>query len=91
MIRAHFNAVLCPQCAETSLFNTNWTITAFWSFGIRNNDRWRLLMKGDPSCGFSRTVNQMAPPDERRSDAIVEAVAYTNENFPDINDDPPFL
>ena len=91
------NAVLtCPQCAETSLFNTNWKgdLTAFWSFGMDRliallengeHDRWRLLMKGDPSCGFCERLKNNEP------DALVEAVAYTNENFPDINDDPPFL
>ena len=86
----------CPQCGETSLFNTNWhrELTAFWSFGtvrltalLENgeHDRWRLLMKGDPSCGFCERLRNNEP------DAIVEAVAYTNQNFPHINDDPPIL
>ena len=86
----------CPQCGETSLFNTNWhrELTAFWSFGTARltallekgeHDRWRLLMKGDPSCGFCERLRNNDP------EAIVEAVAYTNENFPDINDDPPIL
>ena len=50
----------CPQCAETSLFNTNWKgeLTAFWSFGM------------DPAHRASRErrTRQMAPPDERRSE-----------------------
>ena len=86
----------CPQCGETSLFNTNWhrELTAFWSFGTARltallengeHDRWRLLMKGDPSCGFCERLKNNEP------DALVEAVAYTNQNFPDINDDPPIL
>ena len=86
----------CPQCAETSLFNTNWhrELTAFWSFGMDRliallekgeHDRWRLMMRGDPSCGFCERLRNNDP------EAIVEAVAYTNENFPDINDDPPIL
>ena len=86
----------CPQCGETSLFNTNWhrDLTAFWSFGTARltallengeHDRWRLLMKGDPNCGFCERLKNNEP------DAIAEAVAYTNQNFPHINDDPPIL
>ena len=37
------------------------------------------MMRGDPSCSFCERLNNNEP------DAIVEAVAYTNENFPDIN------
>ena len=77
----------CPQCGETSLFNTNWhrELTAFWSFGTARltallengeHDRWRLLMKGDPSCGFCERLKNNEP------DALAEAVAYTNQNFP---------
>ena len=75
----------CPQCGETSLFNTNWhrELPALLEKG--EHDRWRLLMKGDPSCGFCERLRNNDP------EAIVEAVAYTNENFPDINDDPPIL
>ena len=49
------------------------------------HDKWRLMMRGDPSCSFCERLGNNDP------EAIIEAVAYTNENFPDINDDPPIL
>ena len=73
----------CPQCGETSLFNTNWhrELTAFWSFGTARltallengeHDRWRLLMKGDPSCGFCERLKNNETRRDRRGRRILQ-------------------
>ena len=77
----------CPQCTETSLFNTNWKgeLTAFSSFGMdrllnlstRDYTASKRLMADNPDCSFCERLRNNDP------EAIVEAVAYTNENFPD--------
>ena len=87
--------IACPQCGETTLFNTDWKnqTTQFWCFGmdritravIEDRDKWKRLMAGDPDCTFCNRLQA------NEADAIAEAEAYTEENFPDLNDDPPLL
>lgn len=50
-----------------------------------NPTEWKNLMAGEPDCGFCEKLH------DNETDAIAEAAAYTNENFPDLNDDPPLL
>ena len=40
---------------------------------------------GEPDCTFCEKLHAS------EADASAEASAYTNENFPDLNDDPPLL
>ena len=42
-------------------------------------------MNGHPDCGFCEKLH------ENDADFVAEAKAYTNANFPDINDDPPLM
>ena len=50
----------CPQCAETSLFNTNWKGRAHRFLVLRHGPAHRASRE--------RRTRQMAPPDERRSE-----------------------
>ena len=61
----------------------------YW--GIRRcntkDSRLAAAMKevGEPDCTFCEKLHAS------EADASAEASAYTNENFPDLNDDPPLL
>lgn len=89
------NRVLaCPQCGETTLFNTDWKgrTTQFWAFGMdrlnralfdNNHAEWKRLMNGETDCEFCGKLQA------NEAEAIIEAEAHTEENFPDLNDEPP--
>ena len=87
--------LVCPRCGQTCLFSTDWkgNATTFWAYGMDrlnqamfdNPAEWKNLMAGEPDCGFCEKLHTS------EADAIAEAAAYTNENFPDLNDDPPLL
>ena len=90
------NRVLaCSRCHNTVLFSTDWkgNVTSFWAWGmerltnmaIDDEKEYKNLMAGDPDCGFCERLHESEP------DAIAEADAYTEKNFPDLNDDPPLL
>lgn len=72
----------CSKCHQTVLFNTDWKgdTTLFWPFGT---SRFNNLIATDEA----EWKNLMASD----PDAVAETEAYTNENFPDLNDDPPLL
>ena len=85
----------CSRCHQTVLFSTDWegNVTSFWGWGvdrltdlaIHDEKEWKNLMAGEPDCGFCEKLHDSEP------DAVAEAEAYTTENFPDLNDDPPLL
>ena len=85
----------CTQCGETTLFNTDWkgTTTQFWAFGMDrinralydDHQKWKRLMNLDPDCEFCEKLR------DNNAEAVAEAELHTNENFPDINDDPRIL
>ena len=47
--------------------------------------KWKRLMNNDIDCAFCKRLHA------NDAEAVMEAEAYTNENFPDLNDDPPIL
>ena len=50
-----------------------------------DDTEFKNLMAGDPDCGFCEKLHDCD------ADTVHEAEAYTNENFPDANDNPPLL
>ena len=94
-IELRTRVLACSRCHQTVLFNTDWKgdTTLFWPFGTSrfnlliatDEAEWKNLMASDPDCGFCEKLH------DNDVDAVAETEAYTNENFPDLNDDPPLL
>lgn len=87
-----------PQAPEPAQFVTEFTSclslqendpeTVKRAFDNTTRDsRHAAAMKevGEPDCTFCEKLHAS------EADASAEASAYTNENFPDLNDDPPLL